>query len=265
MTTVTPPLTVVTAASSNHHGALCQMLASLRRLDVGVECYDLGLSETERRQLPQWNRAIYRRFDYASYPPFMDVQVNAGEYAWKPVIVADVVARARAGTPPGDVLWADAGCFFDRIGTIADCIAASKGLWVRRSAGTMRQWTHPGMFAYLDADPEEYGDKPNADATLVGFAIGSGSVEQRETVYHEIVLPWKACALVKACIAPEGSSRRNHRQDQAVLSYLVHRAGYGFSNETAHEVGVRTKCDRWFYHYVGFGVPASVYARTCLS
>jgi len=241
------------------------MLASLRRLDVRVECYDLGLSETERRQLPQWDRAICRRFDYASHPAFMDVQVHAGEYAWKPVIVADVVDRARAEASPGDVLWADAGCFFHRIETIAERIAASEGLWVRRSAGTMRQWTHPGMFASLNANPEDYGDKPNADATLIGFAIGSGSVAQRENVYREIVLPWKACALVKACIAPEGSSRRNHRQDQAVLSYLVHRAGYRFSTGTAGEVGVRTKCDRWFYHYVGFGVPASVYARTCLS
>jgi hypothetical protein len=28
---------------------------------------------------------------------------------------------------------------------------------------------------------------------------------------------------------------------------------------------VRCKCDRWFYHYIGFGVPHQLYARTCLS
>jgi hypothetical protein len=256
---------VVTAASSNHYGALVQMLGSLRRFDVAVECYDIGLTPAEARALPQWPGVTHRRFDYGRYPPFFDVTVNAGEYAWKPAIVADVVERARARTPAHDVLWADAGCYFDAVDRIAARVAASGGLWVRTSAGTMREWTHPGMFEYLGVSPHAYGAKPNADATLVGFAIASGSPEQRDAVYRDVVQPWKACALAKDCIAPAGSSRKNHRQDQAVLSYLVHRAGYRFAAETAHEIGVRTKCDRWFYHYIGFGVPPRVYARTCLA
>jgi hypothetical protein len=121
------------------------------------------------------------------------------------------------------------------------------------------------MFDYLNADPNEYGDKPNADATLVGFGIGSASTADREAVYQNIVLPWRACAMVNDCIAPRGSSRKNHRQDQAVLSYLVHRAKYSFVRDTRSEVGVRCKCDRWFYRYVGFNVPPGVYARTCLA
>jgi hypothetical protein len=68
----------------------------------------------------------------------------------------------------------------------------------------------------------------------------------------------------KACIAPPGSSRGNHRQDQALLSYLVHKAGFGFAADTRHEIGVHCKCDRWFYHYIGFHVPAPAYAWCCL-
>ncbi|HYM25065.1 MAG TPA: hypothetical protein VEU08_17730, partial [Vicinamibacterales bacterium] len=160
---------------------------------------------------------------------------------------------------------ADAGCFFFDVDTIARRIAESGGLWVRRSAGVMREWTHPGMFACLKADPGEFAERPNADATLVGFAISSGGREQRDAVFRDVVSSWKACALVKECIAPEGSSRRNHRQDQAVLSYLVHRGGYRFASDTPDALRVLTKCDRWFYHYIGFGVPAAIYARTCLS
>ena len=258
-------LIVVTAASSNHAGALRQMLESLRHLDARVECYDLGLTEDEARALPRWDGLAYHRFDYSAYPPFMNVAVNAGEYAWKPVIVADVVERARSAERPGDVLWADAGCYFHALPPIAAKIADSGGLWVRTSAGTMREWTHPGMFEYLNADPAEFGDKRNADATLVGFAIGSATPPEREAVYRDIVLPWRACAMAKDCIAPGGSSRKNHRQDQAALSYLVHRAGYPFAHDTPRELGVRCKCDRWFYHYVGFDVPSSLYARTCLA
>jgi hypothetical protein len=262
---VKPKLIVVTAASSNHFGALRQMLESLRRLEARVECYDIGLTPEEVRALPRWDGCFYHRFDYAAHPPHMDVAVSAGEYAWKPVVVAEVVERTRSGDDPSDVLWADAGCYFHSLQPMADRLREAGGLWVRPSTGVMRQWTHPLMFDYLGVDPNAYGDKRNADATLVGFAVGSAAPPDGEAVYRNIVLPWKACALVKDCIAPTGSSRRNHRQDQSVLSYLVHRAEYQFANDTPQQLAIQCKCDRWFYHYVGFNVPSRLYARTCLS
>lgn len=258
-------LVVVTAASSNHFGALVQMLASLRRLDARVECYDIGLTPDEAQALPRWRGAAHRTFDYAAHPAHMQVAISAGAYAWKPVIVADVVDRVLAQARPCDVLWADAGCYFHALQPIAQRIRESGGLWVRRSAGTMRQWTHPLMFEFLDADPDEYGDKPNADATLVGFAVGSAPRARRDALYRDIVASWKACAMEKDCIAPPGSSRKNHRQDQAVLSYLVHRARYDLARDTRQQIQVRCKCDRWFYHYIGFDVPHRLYACTCLS
>jgi hypothetical protein len=262
---VSADLVIVTAASSNHFGALRLMLESLRDLDARVECYDIGLTPDEARALPRWPGAVHHTFDYAAHPPHMDVSVNAGEYAWKPVIVAEVVERSRASGRPYDVLWTDAGCYFHDLEPIADLIASSGGLWVRTSAGTMREWTHPLMFDYLRADPSVYADKPNADATLVGFGIASGTPETREAVYQRVVAPWRACALTKDCIAPPGSSRKNHRQDQAVLSYLVHAGGYRFATDTRDALGIRCKCDRWFYQYIGYGVPRRVYACTCLA
>ena len=258
-------LIIVTAASSNHAGALRMLMESLARLDAEVDCYDLGLTRAELDALPRWSGARYHAFDFGAYPPHMNVAVNAGEYAWKPVIVAETIDRVRAEQRTADVLWADAGCFFHSVERLAARIRAGTGVWVRRSAGTMRDWTHPSMFDHLGVDPAAYGDKPNADATLVGFGIGSADPTRSREVYAAIVDPWRQCALTKACIAPAGSSRANHRQDQAVLSYLVHRAGYTFAVDTARELGVRTKCDRWFYNRFGYHVPAEVYARTCLA
>jgi len=258
-------LIVVTAASSNHFGPLRYMLESLRGLEARVECYDLGLTPREASGLPSWDGLVYRRFDYSAYPAHMNVEINAGEYAWKPVIVAQVVDAVRSLGHSADVLWADAGCYFHALDRIAEKIRASDGLWVRTSSGTMIDWTHPLTFEYLKGDRAHYGPKPNADATLVGFATGSQVASVRDAVYDEIVVPWKACAMVKDCIAPPGSSRKNHRQDQAVLSYLVHKAGYRFATDAQEEIGVRCKCDRWFYQYIGFHVPAGLYARCCLS
>jgi hypothetical protein len=257
-------LVIVTAASSNHFGALRYLLDSLRAFDARVECYDLGLTDGEVRALPRWAGLFYHKFDYASYPPHMDVSVNAGEYAWKPVIVADVVERIRRRGELDDVLWADAGSYFEALEPIAARIQSSGGLWIRTSSGTMREWTHPSTFAYLEADARIYGERRNVDATLIGFATGHTSREVRERVYRDVIAPWKACAMTKACIAPDGSSRRNHRQDQAVLSYLTHKSGFSVAADSRTAIGVRCKCDRWFYRYIGFHVPAPVYARCCL-
>jgi hypothetical protein len=40
-----------------------------------------------------------------------------------------------------------------------------------------------------------------------------------------LLAEWARLALIEACIAPPGSSRKNHRQDQALLGVLVHRSG----------------------------------------
>jgi hypothetical protein len=257
-------LIVVTAASSNHAGALRHMLASLKRLDAAVVCYDLGLTPQEIDALPRWERLAVRRFDYAAYPPHMDVTVNAGEYAWKPVIVAAVADEERRAMVPRHVVWADAGSYFDALGPIANAIDRSDGIWLRRSSGTVADWTHPGMFAFLGEDGSRFADRPNADATLVGLATGHASAAVREAAYRDIIAPWAACATARDCIAPAGSSRRNHRQDQAVLTYLVHKAGYQFADATRETLRVRCKCDRWFYRYIGFNVPAALYSRCCL-
>jgi hypothetical protein len=256
---------VVTAASSNHFGALRYLLESLRALKARVECYDLGLAAAEVAALPRWDGFFYHKFDYGAYPPHFDVRVAAGEYAWKPAIVAEVVERLRAEGGEADVLWADAGTYVDALEPIAARIRASRGVWLRRSSGTMRDWTHPGMFAFLGENAADFAGLPNADATLIGFATGHPSPEIRASVYDRIIAPWKMCALSRACIAPDGSSRRNHRQDQAVLSYLIHKAGYPFADEASDALGVRCKCDRWFYRYIGFNLlPAPLYARFCL-
>lgn len=255
---------VVTAASSNHAGPLRYLLSSLRRLDARVDCYDLGLSAAERAALPRWSGLTLRAFDYAAYPSHLNVAVNAGEYAWKPAIVAEVVEAVRASGTPEHVLWCDAGTYFHALAPLERRIADCRGLWLRRSSGTMAEWTHPSMFAYLHAHPADYAARANADATLIGFATGHSSAEVRERVYRDIVLPWKECALHRECIAPAGSSRRNHRQDQAVLSYLVHRTDYELATDAAAALGVRCKCDRWFYRYIGFHLPAPIYARCCL-
>ena len=58
--------------------------------------------------------------------------------------------------------------------------------------------------------------KGNFAATIIGVdSKVPGAIDK-------IIKPWYECALVKECIAPEGSSRENHRQDQAALTVIMH-------------------------------------------
>ena len=51
----------------------------------------------------------------------------------------------------------------------------------------------------------------------------------------------------KECVAPEGSSRANHRQDQAALTALLYTRGYG------------ALCEKWDNsRHIGNGVSPSV-------
>ena len=83
------------------------------------------------------------------------------------------------------------------------------------SVRTTKRWVHPGMLKYLGA---EGLDVTNCNGALVGAA-------RFHRHYADIVEPWVRCARVEACIAPPGSNRRNHRQDQAALTVLAHQAG----------------------------------------
>ena len=83
-------LLVVTGASSNHFGALQQLLGSLRRLDADVVCYDLGLAERERRAIYTWRGLTLRGFDFA--------EALSGVSAGDRVVVADQ-DRLKPGEP----------------------------------------------------------------------------------------------------------------------------------------------------------------------
>ena len=71
---------------------------SLARIIV----YDLGFEECQRAQLANRSDITLRPFEFSRFPPHFDLTVAAGQYAWKPAIVKEVVlercwsaARAR--------------------------------------------------------------------------------------------------------------------------------------------------------------------------
>jgi hypothetical protein len=216
-------LTIVTAASSNHFRCLKNLLysLSLHERKTPVIVYDLGLQEAECAELRHlgWLR---RRFAFENYPAHVDIRVARGQYAWKPIIIAEVFRSVG-----GMVLWLDAGNLVHRRLRKIRRALSTQGLYSPLSSGNIARWTHPGTLQSLKVSPRLLA-KRNRNGALVGFAAGHPGIRQ-------LVVTWEQCALDANCIAPPGSSRKNHRQDQAVLSVLMYqfqqKYGYVFTDE----------------------------------
>ncbi len=212
---------IVTGADRTHGASLRQMLASVRRHepDLREVVYDLGLTARQRRRIDKRvPGSEWRRFEFEKYPAYFDIRVNSGEYAWKPVIVADFLEKT--GEP---VCWMDSGVVVREPLTALRAAIRKCGFYSAQSVGTLLDWTHPKTLAYLGVEADWARDKRNRQASCVAF---DPSVEPA----RELARRWRKGALIKDCIAPAGSNRMNHRQDQALLSVLAYMEGLAQQN-----------------------------------
>lgn len=233
---VTPDdLLVVTGADSSHFRSLLQFLESLRKHEPKVRCvaWDLSLTAAERTELAaRFPDVALRTFDYSAVPSWFWIKVDAGCYAWKPVIVSDMVREH-----DGLVLWMDAG---DKLVGSLDRIRRilrGRGFYSPRSVGRIRDWTHPGMLRRLCV-PAHVLDRINLAGNLVG-------IRTNHTRARLLVEAWRAGALDRETIAPAGSDASNHRQDQALLSVLAHMFGLTrWTPRAYYDVLVQQDCDQ---------------------
>jgi len=206
---------LVTGADFSHGASLRQLLASVRRHepDTSVVVYDLGLTARQRQRIGNRRQLEWRRFEFEKYPAYFYMRVKAGEFAWKPVIVWEILKDASQ-----PVCWMDAGNVLTGPLTALRAAIRDSGFYSPRSPGTIPDWTHPKMLAYFGVDADWARDKPNLNGACVVFDPSIAPA-------RELARRWREGAMIKECIAPEGSDRKNHRQDQALLTVLAHLMG----------------------------------------
>ena len=223
------PFTIVTAASSNHFCALESMLYTFRELKKYVApkefprlvVYSLGIDSNQQSIVNNMLEKEYFdefiEFNYDAYPPFWNVQIERGQYAWKPGIVKE--AQKKYG---GVIVWLDTGDVPNAlfIKMIPEYIRRH-GFWSPRSTGLIgSKFNHIGMFNYFKLRRKDFEMYENCNGAAVGFDASN------QTIVNELIDPWYECALEQKCIAPPSSSRQNHRQDQSAITLLATRAGY---------------------------------------
>jgi len=206
---------LVTGADKTHYKSLCNLLRSKAAWEPDVRCivYDLGLEPSQRKEFSAAFPSLeVRRFDYSKYPAYFNIRVNAGQYAWKPVIFSEVFNEVKCC-----VCWFDAGNLLTEPLTRLRKVVQWKGFYSPFAKGTVAEWTHPATLAYLRTDAAVY-----TKTNLAGYCVAANYRSPKARMFVE---RWRECALVKECIAPSGSSRYNHRQDMSVLGILAYQIG----------------------------------------
>jgi hypothetical protein len=232
-------ITIVTGADQSHADSLFQLLESIQRHEskATVHVHDLGLSMESKLTLANMaekNPSIrIEAFRFDLYPSYFDIRVSAGEYAWKPVIIAIELSRLATRF----LIWLDAGDVVNGpLRNVRRAIAKS-GLWSPESGGEVRDWTDDQLMIRLGLSARQRSRR-NLSGSIVGIDSRSG----RAKFITEL---WALGAQSKDWIAPPGSNRENHRQDQALLSGLIAAVGLRPFPQQRLELGIHRDIDEF--------------------
>ena len=219
---------VATGASANHFKTLRNFLLNgLPGYSGRVVAYDLGLTPEQHDSIATLSRqrdgVELRRFPFAAHP-FHVSQLQL--YAWKAIIVHDLLQEHAR------VLWMDSGNLAHP-GAVDAAFAFidEHGFFGVAGSTLVGSKTHPDTLARFAAAAAAAA-RPFAIGGAFGFARASAALAA-------VAAPLRACAAEAACFAPRGSSLENHRQDQSVLSALVHLTqhplvpfrGFGYNHD----------------------------------
>ena len=223
---------IITGASDNHYLTVMNMIDSFIRYNDRHKLiiYNLGLEESKWNHIKEkYNHHdfIFKVFDYSKYPEWFNINIEAGHYAWKPTIIYNTFLEYTDEI----VIWMDAGNLInENLQQLEDFIIHNY-IYSATSSGTIKDWTHPSTIEYLDCTNTGH---ENRNGACLGFNTKIDFVKDFITEFYN-------CAMDKNCIAPDGSSRRNHRQDQAVFTIL-------FYKYLCDQTKTFYSSDHWKYH-----------------
>lgn len=211
---------IVTGASENHRLSLINLIHSFfihcnssAELDT-IIVYNLGITTEKwtelQTQFANYANIIYKTFDYSKYPEWFDINVAAGQYAWKPAIIYEtMIIHEKANDI---IMWMDAGNLITDGLEILRNFTKANGIYSGISSGSINDWTHPKTIDYFKCKKT---DLQNRNGACLAFDTNKDFVKEFIKKYYEF-------CKIKECICPEGSSRENHRQDQSVFTILFY-------------------------------------------
>ena len=203
-----PSVTIVTAANDLYAEALENLVASAKfwAPEHPVVVYNLGGLDVDK--VRSWSNVAAVEWEDgipSDYPPHVH---HPKKYAWKPIILNETVHRYHS------VLWLDAGSTLRGPIDPVEQVLREEGVFLVKGQDNNMELAHPSSFQYLGVPLDR--TQPHYAGNTQGYTLNH--------YVDSIVIPNAKCALIAACIAPEGSSLSNHRYDQTTLSILAYQA-----------------------------------------
>lgn len=209
---------IITGASSNHFKSLCQFLNTVVQYasDCHLIVYDLDLTKNEcdfiqeiLKKIPSYS---FEKFNYSKYPEYFNIHVEAGQYAWKPAILNEVLQNY----PHSLMLWCDAGNkLTSSLQPVWDTIEKNY-IYSTKTTGNVPFLMHSKTLEYFKLlDEPRITSWENQNGAIIGL-------NATQEIVRDFIKDLYDGACTLECIAPPGSNRENHRQDQSVLTLLFH-------------------------------------------
>jgi hypothetical protein len=251
----------VTAANDAYYQPVLNLLGSLHlnvynsscnpsiRSGQQVMVWDIGLKKEQREKIAQLCHVHMHIFNFTQYPAHV---ADLHTYAFKPILM-----RATQHHYPSSacLLYLDSGAVLERSWPfLRDDVLPDldmNGVWFGSSKWVFpnRQYTHPLAFQYFNTSWEDF--PPKARKTSRNFTARGLAAEhekqwpplgvlhfaeaqaglvgvKRGAVLAGLLDEWADCALIQACMAPVGTNRSNHRQDQTALNFILYRPPNGY-------------------------------------
>ena len=138
---------LVSGASNNHYNTLIQFINSVIKNinfnDNILIIYDLDIEESKWLYLINKfknEKIIFKHFNYNKYPEWFNININSGEYAWKPAIIYETSLEYE--NKNNIIIWMDSGnIIFNDLSNIKQ-ILINNGIYTSFSCNTIKKWTH---------------------------------------------------------------------------------------------------------------------------
>ncbi len=179
-----------------------------------IHFFDFGLTEYEINIVNSLN-VIYSKFKFELYEPWVNINNNSGQWAWKAQCIKSVVDNININTSTDVyVAWFDSrNIVYNNLHNILS-FCKIHGIYTNHTGGTIKTWTVDQTIQYMNA--YKYTNCQMRNAALPIFNIKIKWVRDFIDEYSKL-------SLIKKCISPDGSNRDNHRQDQSILSILYYK------------------------------------------
>ena len=219
---------IITISDTHFFDALTNLLSSIQKYEPTIEVVIIDIGLTEKQLVFLKNNFSYKikKFNFDNFPIFFkdyDSDGKLGSYAWKAPALFNEFYKSEK-----NIIYLDAGCELRKSLNSLKFIILKNGFYSPESSNNIEYWTHPQTLKIMKAN-KNLLRKRNFSSGIVGMAIDN-------EINQMIIEDWAKFSQIKDVIAPKGSSRKNHRQDQSILNILVHQNLKSYMIPRTHKI-----------------------------